>query len=79
MQEGRSREVDDWVGQLLETISDDLKRKAEELVEEARQKNKVSRGDVRKRSREENVFDGGWEKGQFDFSANPLPSNSKLT
>ncbi|GAA5988694.1 hypothetical protein JCM5350_003853 [Sporobolomyces pararoseus] len=61
VEEGRQAEVERWVNDLLEKIKVNLVKQAEEMTAEARDKNKESRGDKKKRKAEENVFDRGWE------------------
>jgi hypothetical protein len=61
--EGRQSEVEQWVDELLEKIGTELTDTAAVRAGEARERLAESRGDMRKRSREENAFDGGWETG----------------
>jgi hypothetical protein len=64
VKEGRQPEVDRWVDDLLDKLAEQLKQKAADLAADARRKGQESRGDVRKRSREENVFERGCERGE---------------
>ncbi|GAA5960949.1 hypothetical protein JCM3765_007551 [Sporobolomyces pararoseus] len=61
VEEGRQSEVERWVNDLLEKLKVELRKQAEEMTAEAREKNKESRGDKKKRKAEENVFERGWE------------------
>lgn len=65
VEEGRHQEVDVWVREFLNNLETDLRARAKTLETEARNRSKETRSEIKKRGRERNVFDGGWETGEF--------------
>ncbi|GAA5863872.1 hypothetical protein JCM5353_006651, partial [Sporobolomyces roseus] len=61
VKEGRQHQIDHWIDQLLEKNAAEIKSRANALELEQRQKSRETRGEMRKRSREENAFEEGRE------------------
>ncbi|GAA5855616.1 hypothetical protein JCM5353_009064, partial [Sporobolomyces roseus] len=61
VKEGRQAEIDHWVDELFQRNSVDLRNQADALAVDHREKTKESRSELRKRNREENLFEVGRE------------------
>ncbi|GAA5900437.1 hypothetical protein JCM6882_001246 [Rhodosporidiobolus microsporus] len=59
--ENRGDEVERWADAFFERIADDLRSQARGLLEVSKARDAESRKDFKKRNREENRFEDGWE------------------
>ncbi|GAA6005451.1 hypothetical protein JCM10207_002986 [Rhodosporidiobolus poonsookiae] len=61
VEENRGDEVEQWADTLFERVAGDLRAKARGLLEESKARDAKTRKDFKKRNREENRFEDGWE------------------